>query len=153
MTQFNVQYEIAGLIRGLPPSQWETALLCNDVSHWLGAGLDSALILHTASPWASYQIRKIAGCACPGNAGNVFPATAGERFCHASRHVRDARAVMHTGIAICGVLWCRSRRKRPQHSRRMCNPQSCVSGKKTTTKVCRRYELTNETHSSPSIVS
>ena len=25
------------------PSQWETALLCNDVSHWLGASLDSAL--------------------------------------------------------------------------------------------------------------
>ena len=23
--------------------------------------------------WASYQIRKIAGCACVGNAGNVFP--------------------------------------------------------------------------------
>ena len=28
-----------------------------------------------ASSWASYQIRKIAGCACAGNAGNVFPAT------------------------------------------------------------------------------
>ena len=27
--------------------------------------------------WASCQIRKIAGCACVGNAGNVFPATAG----------------------------------------------------------------------------
>ena len=25
--------------------------------------------------WASYLIRKIAGCACAGNAGNVFPAT------------------------------------------------------------------------------
>ena len=24
---------------------------------------------------ASYQIRKIAGCACAGNAGNIFPAT------------------------------------------------------------------------------
>ena len=24
--------------------------------------------------WASYQIHKIAGCACAGNAGNVFPA-------------------------------------------------------------------------------
>ena len=28
----------------LAPSQWETALLCNDVSHWLGANLDSALM-------------------------------------------------------------------------------------------------------------
>ena len=30
------------------PSQWETALLCNDVSHWLGASLESAL--QTARP-------------------------------------------------------------------------------------------------------
>ena len=28
------------------PSQWETALLCNDVSHWLGANLASALYHH-----------------------------------------------------------------------------------------------------------
>ena len=26
-----------------------------------------------SNPWACYQIRKIAGCACAGNAGNVFP--------------------------------------------------------------------------------
>ena len=26
-------------------TQWETALLCNDVSHWLGASLESALLL------------------------------------------------------------------------------------------------------------
>ena len=26
-------------------------------------------------PWTSYQIRKLAGCVCAGNAGNVFPAT------------------------------------------------------------------------------
>ena len=25
------------------PSQWETALLCNNISHWLGASLESAL--------------------------------------------------------------------------------------------------------------
>ena len=30
-----------------PLSQWEAALLCNDVSHWLGANLDSALNMHT----------------------------------------------------------------------------------------------------------
>ena len=28
------------------PSQWETALLCNDISHWLGASLESALLSH-----------------------------------------------------------------------------------------------------------
>ena len=27
------------------PSQWETALLCNDVSHWLGVSLESALLM------------------------------------------------------------------------------------------------------------
>ena len=36
------------------------------------------------------------GCAC---AGNIFPATADKRSRHASRHVRDARAVVHAGIA------------------------------------------------------
>ena len=39
------------------------------------------------------------GCACAGNAGNVFPVTAGKRSRHASRHARHARAVMHAGIA------------------------------------------------------
>ena len=39
------------------------------------------------------------GCACAGNAGNVFPVTACKRSRHASRHVREARAVMHAGIA------------------------------------------------------
>ena len=38
-------------------------------------------------------------CACAGNAGNVFPVTAGKRSRHTSRHVRHARAVMHAGIA------------------------------------------------------
>ena len=28
------------------PSQWETVLLCSDVSHWLGATLESALVLY-----------------------------------------------------------------------------------------------------------
>ena len=32
-------------------------------------------VVDTHSPWASYQIRKIEGCACAGKAGNVFPAT------------------------------------------------------------------------------
>ena len=27
------------------PSQWESALLCNNISHWLGASLESALTL------------------------------------------------------------------------------------------------------------
>ena len=32
---------------------------------------------NAASPWFSCWKRKIAGCACTGNAGTVFPATAG----------------------------------------------------------------------------
>ena len=37
----------------LAPSQWETSLLCNDVSHWLGANLESAL--------PSYDMRQQTG--------------------------------------------------------------------------------------------
>ena len=50
--------------------------------------------------WASYQIRKFAGCACARNAGNVFPATKFKGNCwlaiparitaRASRTCRDA---------------------------------------------------------------
>ena len=32
------------------PSQWEMMLLCNDVSHWLGANLESALIISGNHP-------------------------------------------------------------------------------------------------------
>ena len=35
-------YDFTGLIL-VSPSQWETALLCNGVSHWLGENLESAL--------------------------------------------------------------------------------------------------------------
>ena len=66
--------------------------------------------------WASCQIRKIKGCACARNAGNVFP-TADKRSRHASRHVREARDAMLAGIA---NLWSRWRRKCSRHSR---NPQ------------------------------
>ena len=34
------------------PCQWETALLCNDVSHWLGTNLESALQPSAAWPQA-----------------------------------------------------------------------------------------------------
>ena len=52
--------------------------------------------------WASYQIRKIAGCACAGNAGNVFP-----------RHWFKRKPVvcdpgMHHGTCVTHVPWCMS---------------------------------------------
>ena len=34
---------ISHILSGLEPSQWEMALLCNAISHWLGANLESAL--------------------------------------------------------------------------------------------------------------
>ena len=76
--------------------------------------------------WASYQIRKIAGCACAGNAGNVLPARRLQRKPLVCDPVmRDARAVMHVGIA--NPRW---RGKRSRHTWRMRNPQVSVSGKR-----------------------
>ena len=73
----------------------------------------------------SYQICKIAGCACAGNAGNVFPHHRFQRKPLVSDPgMRHARAVMHVGIA-----YPRWRGKRSRHSRRMRIPQFYVSGK------------------------
>ena len=70
--------------------------------------------------WASYQIRKIAGCACAGNAGNVFP----RRRLHRTLLVSDSG--MHHGTCVTHVPWCMSgslhqgwRGKRSRHYRRM----------------------------------
>ena len=35
----------------LPPSQWETSLQSNAVSHWLGANLESALLFISERMW------------------------------------------------------------------------------------------------------
>ena len=53
-------------------------------------------------PWASYQIRKIAGCACAGNAGNVFPR---RRF---QRKPLVSDPGMHHGTCVMHVPWCMS---------------------------------------------
>ena len=52
--------------------------------------------------WASYQIRKIAGCACTGNAGNVFPRRRFQRKLLVSDHG------MHHGTCVTHVPWCMS---------------------------------------------
>ena len=52
--------------------------------------------------WASYQIRKIAGCACAGNAGNVFPR---RRF---QRKPLVSDPDMHHGTCVTHVPWCTS---------------------------------------------
>ena len=89
-------------------------------------------ILYT-QPWASHQIRKIAGYACAENAVNVFPATdlKENRYLAIQAYITarkwplsdlsddgHARAVMHVGIA--NPRW---RGKRSLHSRRMRNLQ------------------------------
>ena len=75
--------------------------------------------------WTSCQIRKIAGCAYAGNAGNVFPATP----------LRVSDPDMHHDTCVTHVPWCmpgslnigflsiRWWGKRSRHSRRMRNPQ------------------------------
>ena len=59
-------------------------------------------ILNTALKWASCQIRKIAGCACAGNAGNVFPH---RRF---RRKPLVSDPGMHHGTCLTHVPWCMS---------------------------------------------
>ena len=44
------------------PSQWETALLCNAVSHWLGASLESALHILLCHSTGTAWIPKLPWC-------------------------------------------------------------------------------------------
>ena len=60
------------------------------------------LIRHIRVAWASYQIREIAGCACAGNAGNVFPC---RRF---QRKPLVSDPGMHHGTCVTHVPWCMS---------------------------------------------
>ena len=78
-------------------------------------------------PWASCQIRKIAGAHAPGMPGMFSP----------SPQVRDPD--MHHGTCVTHVPWCMSgsltcgflwNRRRSRHSRRMRNLQFYVSGKR-----------------------
>ena len=42
------------------PSQWGTALLCNDLSHWLGANLESALhVPCRESSWWHHDMKRL----------------------------------------------------------------------------------------------
>ena len=63
--------------------------MCWPIGSWWG---------HVA-PWASYQIHKIAGCACTGNAGNVFPAT------DFKGNPRISDPGMHNGTCVTHVSW------------------------------------------------
>ena len=41
------------------PSQWRMELLCDDVSHWLGAGLESALYSYTKIKWVKINVGEL----------------------------------------------------------------------------------------------
>ena len=81
-------------------------------------------------PWASYQIQKIAGCACAGNAGNVFPR---RRF---KRKPLVSDPGMHHGTCVTHVPWCMSGSLTCGDGENVpgipgaCAPQFCVSGKR-----------------------
>ena len=67
--------------------------------NWMCTPYFSYIIL----AWVSYQIRKIADCACAGNAGNVFPR---RRF---QRKPLVSDPGMHHGTCVTHVPWCMSR--------------------------------------------
>ena len=72
-------------------------------------------------PLTRYVKLRLREAHAPGMPGTFFPPpnlkeTVSYRSRYASRHVRDARAVMHVGFAN-----PRRRAKRSRHSRRMCN--------------------------------
>ena len=52
--------------------------------------------------WASYKIRKIAGCACARNAENVLP------HCRFQRKPLVSDPAMHHGTCVTHVPWCMS---------------------------------------------
>ena len=60
------------------------------------------MIVARSPSWTSYQIRKIAGCACAGNAGNVFPR------CRFQKKPIVSDPGMHHGTCVTHVRWCMS---------------------------------------------
>ena len=67
--------------------------LCgSDIKHMSDKNISQYLLV--IFPWASYQIRKIAGCACTGNAGTVSPPP------------RVSDPDMHHGTCVTHVPWC-----------------------------------------------
>ena len=103
-------------------THWFVLLCCICIISSVWCGLAWSIY-----PWASFQIQKIAGCACAGNAGYVFPAT----YVKGNRQLTISACITARAWRTCrdafGIANSRSRGKR---SRRMRNPQFCVSGKR-----------------------
>ena len=115
-------------------SAWRYARMCLHSSWYVYT------TVRVSSPLASCQIRKIVGCACAGNAGNVSPPP------------RVSDPDMHHGTCVTYVLWCMPGwltigflwnwwwGKRSRYSWRMRNPQFYLSGKRIISE-CSRSEL------------
>ena len=69
--------------------------LCHQTICW-----DKTVCLDNTRQWVSYQMRNIVGCACAGNAGNVFPTRRLQR----KPLVSDPG--MHHGTCVTHVPWC-----------------------------------------------
>ena len=75
-----------------------------------------------AQPWASFQKRKIAGCTCAGNAGNVFP----RDWLHRKPLVSDPD--MHHRTCVMHMPWCLSGSLTRGHGENVPDiPSACAS--------------------------
>ena len=84
----------------------------------------------TKDPWASYQIRKIAGCAYAGNAGNVSPPPPiSNPDMHPSTYVTHVPWCM-PGSRTSGLIWIRCGEDLSSISGCMRNSQFHLSGKR-----------------------
>ena len=90
-------------------------MLCHIVGRWV---------------WASCQIGKLAGCACAGNAGNVFPPPTWKETHQLAIPVCITARASRTCRDACRDRYPTGRGKRSRHSRRICNPQFYVPGKR-----------------------
>ena len=92
--------------------QWRGGLMFSLICAWTNGWANNRWFETPSRPlwrhsnavmaWASYQIRKIAGCACAGNAGNIFPR---RRF---QRKPLVSDPGMHHGTCVTHVPWCMS---------------------------------------------
>ena len=78
----------------------------------------------TNAAWTFYQIRKLLGCVCAGNVGDVF-----DPDMHHGTCVTHVPWYMPRSITS-SFLWSRWRGKRSRHSRLMRKSQFYVSGKR-----------------------
>ena len=94
-----VTYTYRSLLRSVTPLLFGKQCVCS--TGWIRR-YQALLGLQMLALWASYQIRKIAGCACAGNVGIVFP----HRRFHRKPLVSDPD--MHHGTCVTHVPWCMS---------------------------------------------